>query len=78
MSEVKEVYLDLVKKGVHFPPSDAEAETAEQEVGGLFLDSRKVSILHEPFLTERENPSSTQHKQKGEFIRRIWHLSQNN
>ncbi|KAF6097821.1 target of myb1 like 1 membrane trafficking protein [Phyllostomus discolor] len=31
VSEVKEVYLDLLKKGVHFPPSGAEAETAEQE-----------------------------------------------
>ncbi|XP_053766388.1 TOM1-like protein 1 isoform X1 [Desmodus rotundus] len=30
-SEVKEVYLDLLKKGVHFPASDAEAETAERE-----------------------------------------------
>lgn len=36
MSEVKEVYLDLLKKGVQFPPSAAEAET-RQEVGGLSL-----------------------------------------
>lgn len=34
---MKEVYLDLLKKGVHFPPSDPESETAE-EVGGLFFD----------------------------------------
>lgn len=34
---MKEVYLDLLKKGVHFPPSDAEAETKQQEVGGLSL-----------------------------------------
>lgn len=33
---MKEVYLDLLKKGVHFPPSDADAET-RQEVGGLSL-----------------------------------------
>lgn len=34
---MKEVYLDLLKKGVQFPPSDAEAETARQEVGGFSL-----------------------------------------
>ncbi|XP_077619003.1 TOM1-like protein 1 isoform X1 [Crocuta crocuta] len=31
VSEVKDVYLDLLKKGVQFPPSDAEAVTARQE-----------------------------------------------
>ncbi|XP_036196420.1 TOM1-like protein 1 isoform X4 [Myotis myotis] len=31
VSEVKDVYLDLLKKGVHFPPSEAEADAAEQE-----------------------------------------------
>ncbi|VFV17895.1 tom1-like protein 1 [Lynx pardinus] len=35
VSEVKEVYLDLLKKGVQFPPSDAEAETARQETAHI-------------------------------------------
>ncbi|XP_016010228.2 TOM1-like protein 1 isoform X1 [Rousettus aegyptiacus] len=35
VSEVKEVYLDLLKKGVHFPPSDAEAETKQQETAQI-------------------------------------------
>ncbi|XP_060242969.1 TOM1-like protein 1 isoform X2 [Meriones unguiculatus] len=34
VSDVKEVYLDLLKKGVHFPPLDGEAET-KQEVGQI-------------------------------------------
>lgn len=32
VSEVKDVYLDLLKKGVQFPSSDAETETARQEM----------------------------------------------
>ncbi|XP_058416614.1 TOM1-like protein 1 isoform X3 [Diceros bicornis minor] len=32
VSEVKEVYLDLLKKGVRFPPTEIEAETAGLEI----------------------------------------------
>nr|KAF6417512.1 target of myb1 like 1 membrane trafficking protein [Molossus molossus] len=35
VSEVKEVYLDLLKKGVRFPPSAAEVETAEPETAQI-------------------------------------------
>ncbi|XP_059235713.1 TOM1-like protein 1 isoform X2 [Mustela nigripes] len=46
VSEVKEVYLDLLKKGVQFPPSEAEAETARQEIGKLHseLDMVKMNV----------------------------------
>ncbi|XP_004707092.1 TOM1-like protein 1 isoform X2 [Echinops telfairi] len=35
VSEVKEVYLDLLKRGVQFPPSDAEAETTRPETAPI-------------------------------------------
>ncbi|KAL2765270.1 TOM1-like protein 1 isoform 3 [Daubentonia madagascariensis] len=38
VSEVKEVYLDLLKKGVQFPPSDAKAETTGQETAQVSLN----------------------------------------
>lgn len=37
ISEVKEVYLNLLKKGVQFPPSDVEAESARQETARVSL-----------------------------------------
>ncbi|KAB1265918.1 TOM1-like protein 1, partial [Camelus dromedarius] len=46
VSEAKEVYLDLLKKGVQFPPSDAEAEAAREEIGKLHseLDMVKMNV----------------------------------
>lgn len=48
MSEVKEVYLDLLKKGVQFPPSDGEPET-RQEVGGFLRPMEKNIYCSGPF-----------------------------
>ncbi|KFO34981.1 TOM1-like protein 1, partial [Fukomys damarensis] len=46
VSEVKEVYLDLLKKGVQFLPPGAEAEAARQEIGKLHseLDMVKMNV----------------------------------
>lgn len=57
---MKDVYLDLLKKGVQFPSSDAETETARQEVGGPFLtcvekDSEGLGF----FFIQRIDSSST-------------------
>lgn len=66
VSEVKEVYLDLLKKGVQFPPSDAEAETAKQEVGFSLTHVGQGSILRGSFLIKRNNLCSIQLNQKDE------------
>ncbi|XP_059127496.1 TOM1-like protein 1 [Peromyscus eremicus] len=49
VSEVKEVYLDLLKKGVQFPPSAAEAET-RQEAAQL-SPKRPTSVPTAPALS---------------------------
>lgn len=68
---MKEVYLDLLKKGVQFPPSEAEAETARQEVGHLsWAHIESDGICCESSLFERDNPTSIHSRQKGEFMRR--------
>lgn len=57
---MKDVYLDLLKKGVQFPSSDAETETARQEVGGPFLTCvEKDSEGLGSFFIERNDSSST-------------------
>ncbi|XP_077020944.1 TOM1-like protein 1 isoform X2 [Tamandua tetradactyla] len=42
VSEAKEVYLDLLKKGIQFPPSDAEAETARKDTAQISNPSTSV------------------------------------
>ncbi|XP_007448704.1 PREDICTED: TOM1-like protein 1 isoform X2 [Lipotes vexillifer] len=55
VSEVKEVYLDLLKKGVQFPPSDAVAETARQEIS----PNPPPSVPTAPALSSVVSKSST-------------------
>ncbi|XP_016788083.1 TOM1-like protein 1 isoform X2 [Pan troglodytes] len=64
VSEVKEVYLDLVKKGVQFPPSEAEAETARQEIGKLHseLDMVKMNVRVMSAILMENTPGSENHE----------------
>ncbi|XP_007947844.1 TOM1-like protein 1 [Orycteropus afer afer] len=55
VSEVKEVYLDLLKKGVQFPPSDAEAETTRREISS----SLPTSVPTAPALPSVVAPKSS-------------------
>lgn len=49
VSEVKEVYLDLLKKGVQFPPLDGEPETKQE--AGQISPSRPTSVPTAPALS---------------------------
>ncbi|XP_029067646.1 TOM1-like protein 1 isoform X3 [Monodon monoceros] len=64
VSEVKEVYLDLLKKGVQFPPSDAVAETARQEIGKLRseLDMVKMNVRVMSAILMENIPGSENHE----------------
>ncbi|KAJ8784051.1 hypothetical protein J1605_009094 [Eschrichtius robustus] len=58
VSEVKEVYLDLLKKGVQFPPIDAAAETARQETAQISPNT-PPSVPTAPALSSVVPKSST-------------------
>lgn len=58
VSEVKEVYLDLLKKGVQFPTSEAEAETARQETTEI-SSSPSTSVPTAPALSSVIVPESS-------------------
>ncbi|CAD7667374.1 unnamed protein product [Nyctereutes procyonoides] len=58
ISEVKEVYLDLLKKGVQFPTSEAEAETARQETTEI-SSSPSTSVPTAPALSSVIVPKSS-------------------
>ncbi|KAK2506766.1 hypothetical protein MC885_014632 [Smutsia gigantea] len=64
VSEVKEVYLDLLKKGVQFPPSDAEPETGRQEIGKLHseLDMVKMNVKVMSAILMENIPGSENHE----------------
>ncbi|XP_049717086.1 TOM1-like protein 1 isoform X3 [Elephas maximus indicus] len=63
VSEVKEVYLDLLKKGVQFPSSDAEAETRPQ-IGKLHseLDMVKMNVRVMSTILMENTPGSENHE----------------
>ncbi|KAM5274433.1 TOM1-like protein 1 [Ctenodactylus gundi] len=58
VSEAKEVYLDLLKKGVQFPPSDAEAEAARKEAAHI-SSSPPASVPTAPALSSVIPQNST-------------------
>ncbi|XP_032354354.1 TOM1-like protein 1 isoform X3 [Camelus ferus] len=58
VSEAKEVYLDLLKKGVQFPPSDAEAEAAREETAQI-SPNPSASVPTAPALYSMVPKSST-------------------
>ncbi|XP_023374990.1 TOM1-like protein 1 isoform X2 [Otolemur garnettii] len=76
VSEVKEVYLDLLKKGVQFPPSDAEAETAGQEIGKLHseLDMVKMNVRVMAAIL-MENVPGSENREDIELLQKLYNTS---
>ncbi|XP_006534332.1 TOM1-like protein 1 isoform X1 [Mus musculus] len=72
VSEVKEVYLDLLKKGVQFPPSDGEPET-RQEIGKLHseLDMVKMNVKVMTAILMENTPGSENHEDI-ELLRKLY------